>query len=42
MTDKSGFEEAKEYFASRGIPMNRKNYIDYIYVGLTAYAMSVG
>jgi hypothetical protein len=34
MTNKSVFEKAKEYFASRGIPMNRKNYIDYIYVGL--------
>ena len=34
MADKSMFEEAKKYFASRGIPMNRKNYIEYIYMGI--------
>ena len=34
MEDKKTFEEAKKFFASRGIPMNRKNYIDYLYIGV--------
>jgi len=34
MEDKNMFEKAKEFFASRGIPMNRQNYIDYLYMGV--------